>query len=52
MKRNWIICLLLAATLLLSGCMSTVDQMYCLPKRSENILDLQAAIVRAMAGLD
>lgn len=52
MKRNWIICLLLAATLLLSGCMSTVDQMYCLPKRSENILDLQAAMVRAMAGLD
>lgn len=36
---------------LLSGCMLTVDQMYCLPKRSETYNNLQSAIDEAMTGL-
>ena len=43
--------LLLAALTLLSGCMSTLDQMYCLPKRSEDAQNLQASIDAAMQGL-
>lgn len=54
MKRK--ICLLIAAmlaALLLSGCtMLTVDEMYSLPKRSEEYNHLQSAIDIAMAGLD
>ena len=53
MKAKFIcLCLLLAALTLLSGCMSTLDQMYCLPKRSEDALNLQASIDEAMSGLD
>lgn len=37
--------------LLLSGCMPTVDQMYCLPKRPDTYNDLQSAVDRAMKGL-
>lgn len=51
--KKWIriSCLLLAA-LLLSGCsMLTVNEMYCLPKRSEDYQNLQAAIDKAMANL-
>ncbi len=45
-------CLLMAA-LSLSGCsMRTVDQMYVLPKRSKDYSNLQAAIDKAMAGLE
>lgn len=44
--------LLLAASLLLTGCMTTVEQMYCPPKRSEQYLDLQSAMDRAMTGLE
>lgn len=45
-----ILCLMLAV--LLSGCtMRTVDQMYQLPKRSEDYSDLQSAIDKAMVGL-
>lgn len=45
--------LLLAAALCLTGCsMRTVDQMYCLPKRSEDHKDLRAAVDRAMSGLE
>ena len=52
MKRIMTIVLLIAA-LLLSGCaMRTVDQMYCLPKRSEDHKDLRAAVDQAMAGLE
>lgn len=54
MKRNriWTL-ILLAAVLCLAGCsMRTVDQMYCLPKRSEDHKDLRSAIDRAMAGLE
>ena len=43
----------LIAALLLTGCsMRTVDEMYCLPKRSEDYKDLQTAIDGAMAGLE
>lgn len=42
---------LLIAALLLSGCMLTVDQMYCLPKRSEAYNNLQSAIDSAMTSL-
>ena len=38
-------------TVILSGCMLTVDQMYCLPKRSDTYNDLQSAIDAAMSGL-
>lgn len=45
-----ILCVVLAA-LFLSGCsMRTLDQMYCLPKRSEEYNDLQSAIDRHMDG--
>lgn len=43
---------LLLAVLLLSGCaMQTVDQMYCLPRRSADYDNLQSAIDGAMTGL-
>lgn len=46
-----LLCLLLGM-LLLSGCaMHTVDQMYQLPKRSQEYQDLQSAIDQHMAGL-
>ncbi len=45
--------LLLIAVTLLTGCsMRTIDQMYCLPERSEDYLNLQTAINEAMAGLE
>ncbi len=47
-----IIAFILLAALLLTGCsMRTVDEMYCLPKRSERYGDLQSAIDSAMSGL-
>ncbi len=51
MKRKIALCLLLAALMLLSGCMSTLDQLYCLPRRSEDARNLQSAIDSAMSGL-
>lgn len=52
MKRVSIFILCLAAVLLLAGCsMTTVDQMYLLPKRSEQYNNLQSAIDSAMSGL-
>lgn len=52
MKRKWnILMLALIAVMLLSGCtMRTVDEMYCLPKRSEEYNNLQSAIDTAMTG--
>ena len=45
--------LLVAAALFLTGCsMRTVDQMYCLPKRSEDHKDLRTAVDSAMVGLE
>ncbi len=44
--------LILFAALMLSGCnMRTVDQLYCLPKRSKAYDNLQAVIDEAMDGL-
>ena len=52
-KRFSRIVILLLTALLLTGCnIRTVDQMYCLPKRSEADGSLQSAINKAMAGLD
>ena len=43
----------LLAVLLLGGCnMRTVDQMYHLPKRSDQFLDLQSVMDEAMAGME
>ncbi|MBQ9762555.1 MAG: hypothetical protein IJV82_05700 [Oscillospiraceae bacterium] len=50
-RKLKMVCLLLAAALL-SGCsLQTVDQLYCLPKRSEEYDDLQSAIDRHMGKL-
>lgn len=44
--------LLVTAMLLLAGCnMRTINQMYCLPQRSDDFLNLQSAIDSAMTGL-
>ena len=54
MQYKKILCLvLLLAVLLLTGCaVRTADQMYQLPKRSEDFNNLQSAIDLAMAGLE
>lgn len=54
MNRKRILVLLLVLTaLLFTGCgMRTVEEMYALPKRSEEYLHLQRAIDMAMAGLE
>lgn len=44
--------LVLTAALLLTGCTRTVDQMYCLPKRSDAYNNLQSSIDSAMSGLE
>ncbi len=50
--RNKILLLLVLAVLALSGCtMATLDDLYCLPKRSEEFENLQAVIDKAMQGL-
>ena len=52
LKRIWALGLILAV-LSLSGCaLRTVEEMYSLPKRSEEYDKLQSAIDIAMAGLD
>lgn len=50
-NRKKLICLVLLAALTLSGCMRTVDQMYRVPKRSEEFTELQTAIDGAMNDL-
>lgn len=45
MKSKWLMLLSVLACLLLSGCaMKTVDEMYCLPKRSEAYQELQKVL--------
>ena len=45
MKSKWLMLLGVLACLLLSGCaMKTVDEMYCLPKRSEAYQELQTVL--------
>ena len=51
MKSAKKLILLLLVAMLLSGCTRTVDQMYCLPKRSDTFNDLQMVIDGAMSGL-
>lgn len=51
MKKR-VLFLLLAVSLLLTGCtMKTMDQLYSLPKRSEDYYELQTAIDKVMPGL-
>ncbi len=53
MKKIFIFLSLTLAALLLSGCnMRTVDELYCLPKRSEGFADLQSEIDKAMQGFE
>ena len=51
--KKWIICLAAGLVLLLSGCsMQSVDEMYRLPKRSEEYTNLQSVITGVMSGLE
>ena len=50
--KKILIGLLFAVSILLTGCnMNTIDQLYCLPKRSESYQNLQSAMDSAMQGL-
>ena len=51
-RRIKLICLLLVAVLLTGCTMPTVEQMYKLPKRSEDYNNLQSAIDHTMGGLE
>lgn len=54
MKRICVLFLaVVMAALLLTGCsMGTLDQLYCIPKRSEEYNNLQSVIDKAMTGAD
>ncbi len=52
LRKIHLFTVILAVTLLLSGCMATLDQMYCLPKRSEEVKNLQSVLDSSMAGLE
>ena len=53
MKRILILLLAVLTALSVAGCgMRTVDEMYCLPKRTEEDSQLQQAIDNAMSELD
>ena len=52
-RKRILFTLLFVVTILLTGCsMRTIDEMYCLPKRSEGYLNLQSAMDSAMSGLE
>ncbi len=52
-RKKLIFFLLFVVAILFTGCnMRTIDQMYCLPKRSEDYLNLQSAMDSAMVGLE
>lgn len=53
MKRKEILfCMMILAALLLSGCgMRTMEQLYQIPQRSEDYLNLQTVVNKAMTGL-
>ena len=51
MKKLNKLLLIMLVSLVLCGCMRTVDQMYQLPKRSDAYMDLQSSIDTAMTGL-
>ena len=51
--KKWILCMAVCLVLLLSGCtMQSVDEMYRLPKRSEEFTNLQSVITGVMSGLE
>lgn len=51
--KKWIFCLAAVVVLLLSGCsMQSVDEMYRLPKRSDEFTNLQTVINETMSGLE
>ena len=54
MFRKWnIVFTMLCMALLLGGCgLRTVDEMYCLPKRSESFSQLQSAMDIAMGDME
>ena len=54
MNRKWKLLLVLGmAVLLLCGCnVSTVEDLYCVPKRSEEFTNLQSVMDKAMIGLE
>lgn len=54
MKHKWyMLIVLLAAVLLFTGCdFSTIEDLYCLPKRSEDYENIQSAIDDAMSGYE
>lgn len=48
-----VLAVMLAVSMLLSGCvLGTLDELYCLPKRSEEYENLQAVVDKAMTGLE
>lgn len=50
--QSKVLLLILTMSMLLSGCvMRTVDELYCLPKRSQADNDMQAVIDQAMVGM-
>lgn len=52
-RKRITLLLLLMLVIFLTGCnMRTIDQLYCLPKRSEDYLNLKSAMDSAMAGLE
>ena len=52
-KMLRVLAVLIAVSVLLSGCvLGTLDELYCLPKRSEEYENLQAVVEKAMAGLE
>ena len=52
MKKRMVLLAAMLAAVLLSGCaLSTVEEMYALPKRSKEFRELQAAIDTAMYGM-
>ncbi len=53
MKRKLLLSLLLLAVSMLAGCnLRTIDELYCLPKRSEAYDNLQSQIDKAMVGYE
>ena len=51
-KRIWIMAVLLTFVTQLCGCVMTAEEMYCLPRRSEQYDNLQAVIDPAMEDLE
>ena len=52
-RKLKILCFLLMAVTFLTGCnVRAIEELYCLPKRSEDYLNLQALIDDAMSGLE